>query len=239
MTTTSPTPTPAHPTKAFGYVRVSGRAQVEGDGFARQTEEIKGYCAEAGVELVKVFEERGVSGTKGEEDRPAFMEMVEAILANGVRVIIVEGLDRLARETRIQESLILYLASKGITLISARTGANVTEDYSSDPMRKALIQIQGVFSELEKSLIVKKLKAARDRKREREGKCEGAKAFTESDKGKATVAKLIELRESGLTWQQVAEALNAAGLTTKSGKEWKLVNAQQVWRLYHGTMGGK
>lgn len=221
-------------TKAFGYVRVSGRAQVDGDGFERQGAEISRYCQDNGVELVKVYEEKGVSGTKGEEDRPAFLEMVEAILGNGVRTIIVEGLDRLARETRVQESLILYLASKGIALISARTGENVTEAYMGDPMRKALVQIQAVFSELEKNLIVKKLKAARDRKRAKDGKCEGAKAFTESDQGKATTARLFELRESGLTWQQVADALNAAGYTTKSGKPWKLVNAQQVWRLYRG-----
>lgn len=221
-------------TKAFGYVRVSGRAQVDGDGFERQGAEISRYCQDNGVELVRTFEEKGVSGTKGEEDRPAFLEMVEAILGNGVRTIIVEGLDRLARETRVQESLILYLASKGIALISARTGENVTEAYLGDPMRKALVQIQAVFSELEKNLIVKKLKAARDRKRAKEGKCEGAKAFTESDQGKATVAKLVELRKAGLTWQQVADALNALGFTTKSGKEWKLVNAQQVWRIYYG-----
>lgn len=221
-------------TKAFGYVRVSGKSQVDGDGFERQGDEIRRYCQDNGVELVRTFEERGVSGIKSEEDRPALMAMIEAILSNGVRTIIVEGLDRLARETRVQESLILYLASKDIQLISARTGENVTEAYMGDPMRRALVQIQAVFSELEKNLIVKKLKAARDRKREKDGKCEGAKAYVESAKGKATAAKLFELRKSGLTWQQVADALNAAGFTTKSGKAWKLVNAQQMWRIYYG-----
>ena len=50
------------------------------------------------------------------------------------------------------------MASKGIDLISARTEAKVTEAVQTDPMRKALVQIQGIFSELEKSLLMKKLR---------------------------------------------------------------------------------
>ena len=112
--------------KAFGYVRVSSQGQVDGDGFRRQEEEISAYCKANKIELVDVYREEGVSGTTDETDRPAFQEMVSAILKNGVRTVIVEGLDRLAREYRIQETLIVYLAEKCITLINARTGENVT-----------------------------------------------------------------------------------------------------------------
>jgi DNA invertase Pin-like site-specific DNA recombinase len=78
--------------------------------------------------------------------------MVSEIMKDGVDTILVESLDRLAREYRIQEQLLIYLASKGINLISANTGENVTKAISEDPMKKALIQIQGVFAELDKSL---------------------------------------------------------------------------------------
>ena len=37
-----------------------------------------------------------MSATKGEDDRPAFKEMVSEILRDGVRTIIVESLERLA-----------------------------------------------------------------------------------------------------------------------------------------------
>lgn len=211
-------------TKAFGYVRVSGKAQVEGDGFERQGEEIARYCQDNGIELVKVYEERGISGTKGEEDRPAFLEMVQAILANGVRAIVVEGLDRLAREVRIQESLILYLAAKEITLLSARTGENVTEAYMGDPMRRALVQIQAVFAELEKSLLVKKLRAARDRKRAREGRCEGRKNYAETDPG--LLERIASLRTGGRTWAEVAEELTSQGIQTRTGRPWTAANVQ-------------
>ena len=89
--------------------------------------------------------------------------MITAILANGVHVVIVESMDRLARELRIQETLLIYLASKGIDLISARTGENVTQAVKEDPLRKALVQIQGVFAELEKNQLVRRLKKGRER----------------------------------------------------------------------------
>jgi DNA invertase Pin-like site-specific DNA recombinase len=78
--------------KAYGYVRVSGKGQVEGDGFRRQEAEIQAFAQANGYEVVHVYREEGISGTAGEADRPAFQEMVSAIYAM-VRTVIVEGLD--------------------------------------------------------------------------------------------------------------------------------------------------
>lgn len=155
--------------RAFGYVRVSSKGQVDGDGFQRQEEAIQKYAGKYGVTLEKVYREEGVSGTKGEADRPAFKEMVAAILQDGVRTVVVESLDRLAREYRIQEQLLIYLAANDIEVINASTEENVTQAIQSDPMKKAMIQMQGIFAELDKSLLVKKLRLARERKRQEAG----------------------------------------------------------------------
>lgn len=213
--------------KAYGYLRVSGNSQIEGDGFRRQEDEIKAYCKANGVDLVKVYQEGAISGTSDETARPAFQDMIAAILKNGVRTIIVEGLDRLAREFRIQETLLIYLASKGITLINARTGENVTEAISGDPMRKALIQIQGVFSELEKNLLVKKLRTARETKREEQGKCEGRKSIEEANPELAAYLKSLYRKPRNgkrMTLQAIADQLNGEGVRTLSGREWTRAN---------------
>jgi site-specific DNA recombinase len=160
----------------FAYCRVSGRGQLDGNGFARQMEAIKRFCGEAGYHINKVYREQ-VSGTADENGRPKFLSMVSAILENGCNTVVVERLDRLAREYRVQESLIIFLASKGIDLIVATTAENVTEAVHGDPMKKALIQVQGVFAELDKSLLVKKLRKARDKVRAQKGRCEGPKKF--------------------------------------------------------------
>ena len=101
---------------AFAYCRVSGKGQIGGNGFDRQLETIKSFAQNHGYELIKVFNEQ-VSGTADESERLEFSTMVSEILANGCKTIIVESLDRLAREYRIQEQLLIYLASKDIDLI--------------------------------------------------------------------------------------------------------------------------
>jgi len=52
----------------------------------------------------------------------------------------------------------------------------VTDDH----MKVAMRQIAGTFAQLEKARLVAKLKAARDRKREANGKCEGRKGYAEA-----------------------------------------------------------
>jgi len=222
-------------TKAFAYLRVSGKGQVDGDGFKRQEDEIRRFAQTAGYEVAGVYKEEGVSGTTSEADRPAFKEMVSDILRNGVRTIIIEGLDRLAREYVIQEHLVVYLASKEITLMSARTGEDITAAVMGDPMKKALVQIQGVFAELEKGLLVKKLKKARERVRKEQGKCEGRKSTKEvNPEVISTIKKLRRVKpgQKRMTYAQVAERLNEMGLKTVSGKDWSGFNVQNIVKRF-------
>lgn len=223
--------------RAYGYIRVSSQGQVGGDGFKRQTDEIERYASKHNVEIVQVFQEEGVSGTKGHEDRPAFQEMVTAILRNGIDTIIIEGQDRLARSMQIQEALLAFLTSKGINLISARTEINITQDFGNDPMKKALVQIQGVFAELEKGLLVKKLRTSRDRIKAEKGKCEGRKAPQETEQGQEILKTIKKLRRKPrggkrLPFPSIANQMNKMGLQTTSGKPWTPVNAQVFYNRY-------
>ena len=218
--------------KAYGYLRVSGKGQLDGGGLDRQMAVIEGYAKKAGYEVVRYFREEGVSGTTEEVDRPAFQEMVSEILKNGVRTVIVEGMDRLAREYRIQETLLIYLASKGIMLISARTEEDITAAVKADPMRKALVQIQGVFSELEKSLLVKKLRTGRERIRKQRGKCEGAKAYKEVDPQLIREIKRLRRPPKGVTkkrsFREIAEILNSQGRVTRRGRPFTATNVANI-----------
>ncbi len=220
--------------KAYGYIRVSGKGQVDGDGFIRQEQAIRRYAEKHGVIIEKVYQEEGISGKNGEDDRPAFKEMLVAILKNGVRTIIVESLDRLAREYRIQEQLLIYLAANDVELISANTEENVTEAMKGDPMKKAMIQIQGIFAELDKSLLVKKLKQARERVREAKGKCEGRKSYAEASPEVIREIKRLRRKPQGggkrRTYKQVAEELNRQGFKTRSEKEFTGQTVQDILR---------
>jgi site-specific DNA recombinase len=221
--------------KVYGYLRVSGQSQIDGHGLDRQLESVRQYATGNGYDVVKIFREEGISGTKGEEHRPAFKEMISEILRNGVETIIIESLDRLAREYRIQEQLLIYLVSKGISLISANTGENVTQAIQSDPMKKAMVQIQGIFAELDKSLLVKKLRKSREQIRREKGKCEGRKRYGEDDPKEQEVIRRIKLMRrkrkgglKGMTLQQIADKLNEEGIKTKTGKIWHRAQVHAV-----------
>lgn len=137
---------------AYAYLRVSSQGQVSGNGFSRQLKEINRFCQYSNFKIISVYREQ-VSGAIDKEDRPQMGIMIADILSDGCNTIIVEDLTRLAREYRIQENILVYLASKNIDLIAANTGENITTAIDSDPMKKALVQIQGVFGELDKSLL--------------------------------------------------------------------------------------
>ncbi len=55
------------------------------------------------------------------------------------------------------------------------TGQDVTSPI--DPMSKAMIQVQGAFAELDKNLLVRKLRKGRQKKLAETGRCEGRKPF--------------------------------------------------------------
>lgn len=132
----------------MGYVRVSSKGQVNNSGFGHQQNAIRAYVKQAGYRLVKVYQE---AHTGTEVDRPVFNEMIQDLLTSGCTVVIIESLDCLVRDVAVQIQLLALLIAKDITLIAASTGQDITEDMS-DPMLKAMIQIQGIFSELNKNL---------------------------------------------------------------------------------------
>jgi DNA invertase Pin-like site-specific DNA recombinase len=223
--------------EAYGYLRVSTKGQAKEDkhGYKRQKEAIESFAKRAGIKIIRYFQEP-VSGCKNGDERPAFMELVSTILRdNGVSCIVIEGMDRLARELMVQEQLISYLASKGIDLYSANTGENVTQAIKDDPVKKAMVQMQGVFAELEKSRLVKKLRRAREAVREKEGRCEGRKPYGAME-GEEEVVELIQSLyrkpkgKKRMSYRKIAEALNARNVKPRNADKW---NAMTVYNVVH------
>ncbi len=209
-------------TIAVAYCRVSSVGQQNtGKGLERQETDVKAYAKQAGYKLVEVYRE-AFTGT--ESDRPVFESMIADLLDNGCRVIIVECLDRLARDLAVQLQIIAMLANKGITLINAMTGQDVTNP--SDAMSKAMIQIQGTFAELDKNLLVRKLRKGREAKRKASGRCEGRKPFGFYP-GESEILKRIKdlnrksTNEKRLGAYQIAAILNKDDVPTRKGTPWQ------------------
>lgn len=214
---------------AFAYLRVSSKGQMKGHGFHRQSETIEEFAKKNGYTVKETFRD-AFTGT--EADRPEFNRMVGTMLGDGVLTILVESLDRLARDVMVQSLLLSKLAQHGITLINCITGEDVTASMAEDPMRKALIQIQSVFSELEKNRLVAKLRRARQAKREIMGKCEGRKAFGEKHGEEQTVEIMRSLRRKRrgkrLSFARIATTLNDQRVPTRTGALWQTTTVRNI-----------
>ena len=204
-------------TKAFAYLRVSGKGQVDGDGFPRQQAAVKAYAKANNIRLVRVFREEGVTGAKESMNRPAWSELMTALHSNGVRTVIIERLDRLARDLMVQEATIADLDRKGFTLVSVQE----PDLMASDPARIAFRQMMGVFAQYDKSQIVLKLRAARLRKKAAQGRCEGRKPFGHYEGEQAAIARMKALQSSGISIRAITATLNAEGVLTRTGKPWR------------------
>jgi DNA invertase Pin-like site-specific DNA recombinase len=203
-------------TKAFAYLRVSGRGQVAGDGFPRQLAAIQAYTAAQGITIARVYREKGVSGSADGMDRPAWVEMIGCILANGVKTVIIERLDRLARDLMIQEHILQDMQRRGITLISVAE----PDLCSDDPTRRLMRQIMGAIAEYDRRMVVLKLRGARQRMRAREGRCEGAKPYGACNGESEVLQRIHSMRTAGASFQAIAAALNADRIAPRRGLRW-------------------
>ena len=202
--------------KAFAYLRVSGKGRVRGDGFPRQRAAIQAYAKAQGFQITQWFEERGVGGGKESMDRAAFAGMMTALHSNGVRTIIIERLDRLARDLMIQETAIADLSKNGFTLLSVEE----RDLHATDPTRILMRQLMGAVAQYDKSQIVLKLRGARMRKKAATGRCEGRKPFGYREGEQSVIARMRELRATGLGFDKIAEQLNTEGLKPRTGQRW-------------------
>jgi DNA invertase Pin-like site-specific DNA recombinase len=94
-----------------------------------------------------------------------------------------------------------------------------------NPMLKAMIQVQGVFAELDKSMLVAKLKKAREAKRAKSGRCEDRKSygFYEGEEELIKRIKQLHRKPRGGKWlgpYQIARILNKEGWPTRNAEQW-------------------
>ena len=157
-----------------------------------------------------------MSGTTEWENRPAFAEMMAAMLSDGTRAVLVERLDRVARDLMVQESIISDFKRKGLEVISV----NEPDLCSDDPSRVLMRQMMGAFFQYEKSSLVAKLRGARVRMRKSTGSCEGRKPYGSRDGEAKVISRILALRKAGAAMDTIADTLNVERLAARSGGQW-------------------
>jgi len=218
------------PSKVLAYYRTSSAANVgdDRDSLKRQAAAVEGFAKRSGYQVVETFYDAAVSGVDAIEGRPGFASLLDRIEVNGVRTVIVEDVSRFARDNYAHVVGLALLRERGVTLLTA-DGHNLTDD--TDEMQEAMLSVMAVFATMEKKRLVKKLKAARDRKSAQQGKrIEGRKPYQETRPEMVKAAKRLAHgnRKERLSLRGISAKLAEDKYTTATGKPF---SAEQVKRL--------
>jgi DNA invertase Pin-like site-specific DNA recombinase len=205
---------------AVAYLRTSSAANVgaDKDSDKRQRSAIAAFAKRAGFTIVAEYYDKAVSGADRIDHRPGFAEMLRRLAADSAKTIIVESPDRFARDLAVQLAGHDMLKELGIAIIPASAPDFFTEDT---PTAILVRQVLGAIAQFEKASTVAKLAAARKRKREHEGRCEGRKPLNVTNPELVALArKLRRRRPKGgqLSLRGVSKELAARGYLNERGK---------------------
>ena len=95
---------------------------------------------------------------------------------------------------------------------------------------RAEFQVMGALAEYDRAMLVAKLRGARARKKARTGRCDGVLPFGRDVAEQRTLARLKELKASGNSYAQVADAANREGLSTRYGARWHTTSVHRILR---------
>lgn len=219
--------------QVYGYIRVSGAAQAEKDGPVRQQAALEEFCRAHGLGGMAIYSDLGVSGTIEGLDRPGFVRMIDDAKHSGVSCVVIERLDRLARDLIVSEFMMRELRSRGIRLYATDQGLNDMATADVDPSRKLIRQIFSAMAEYEKSALVIKLRSSRERMRRETGRCEGRKPYGNNRSELITLELIKNLRDSGISWGGIAALLKQNGTKKRNGGiEWSACEVFSFHKKY-------
>lgn len=211
------------------YLRVSTNGQVDKYGLPAQETDVRAFAKRHGHRIVKVETDGGLTGTLSDDERPALLAALRSVRDGRAEGILIPSLNRLARLLTVQEAILAKVWQLGGKVFAADTG-EITPDDPDDPMRTAMRQMAGVFAQLDRAMLVKRMRNGRAEKARRGGYAGyGSPAFGQQAKDgelvpdeteSAVVARIAELRASGASLRQIAAQLAAEGSTPKRGGSW-------------------
>ena len=164
------------------YLRVSTSKQET----CNQRRELEAVAARSGWEVVKVYEDAGISGAKGRDKRPGLDAMMKAVIAKEFDMIAAWSVDRLGRSLTDLLSILQGLQEKRVGLFPHQQGLDTTTSAG-----KAMFQMLGVFAEFERGIIRERVNAGLARAR-----ANGTKLGRRRVKP-SVEARILELRDAG------------------------------------------
>jgi site-specific DNA recombinase len=224
--------------KAYGYIRCSTTLQSsEGVTLKNQAQRIQDWCKANGHELVQVFEDAGLSGSKVAR-REGLKQALEAVKA-AKGILVVYSLSRLSRSITDACQITDGLQKAGASLASLSERVDLTT--ASGTM---LFQMLCVFASGERMQLVERVKSAMQYKK-RQGKRVGTVPFgwslgsdletlVEHEEEQKTLRMIVAMDGKDKSLREIVEELEAKMRRTKNGGSWKRETVRQILKRKAG-----
>lgn len=158
-----------------------------------QTRELQEYCQRRGWAVAGEYVDVGISGTK--EKRPELDRLMADAHRRRFDAVVVWKFDRFARSVSHLLRALETFKVQGIEFVSLSEQID-----TSTPMGKMVFTILGSVAEMERSMIVERVKAGLRNARAKGKKIGRPHVFVDR-------AKAFELRKEGLSWAGVARRM--------------------------------
>jgi DNA invertase Pin-like site-specific DNA recombinase len=164
------------------YIRVSTSKQDTDN----QRRELEVVAKRSGWEIVRVYEDAGISGAKGRDQRPGLDAMMKGVNSKEFDLVASWSVDRLGRSLTDLLNILQALHEKGVGLFLHQQGLD-----TSTTAGKAMFQMLGVFAEFERGIIRERVNAGLARARANGTKLGRRRINPSVEK------RILELRDEG------------------------------------------
>jgi DNA invertase Pin-like site-specific DNA recombinase len=174
------------------YTRVSTDSQTTDN----QLLELEAAAKRHKWEIVAIYRDEGVTGSKPLYKRAEGKKLQRAIARREIDLVAAWSVDRLGRSLQDLLGTLSELEAKGIDLYLHQQGVDTTT-----PGGKALFQMLGVFAEFERAMIRERINAGLARAKAA-GKILGRPRVSDE-----TVERIVQLRAQGRGIRKIAAEL--------------------------------
>jgi len=177
-------------------VAIYARVSTDGQTVDNQTLELRAVAERQGWDVVEVFTDKGISGAKGRDKRPALDALCKAAIRREFDLVMAWSVDRIGRSLQHLVSFLDDIHAKGVDLYLHQQGIDTTT-----PTGKAMFQMCGVFAEFERAMIQERVKSGLAR-----AKAQGKTLGRPKVKGKVEAA-VLAARAYGTGKRKIAKQL--------------------------------
>lgn len=218
--------------KVYGYVRVSSELQVKKDNSINsQIDFINDYCNRYKWDLIKIYEDLGVSGKV--KSRNGLMELFNDLKKNNIDCLVVYSLSRFSRKLKDVLEFIEILEKNNIKFVSIKENLN-----SSEIVGKMMMGILGSVNEFEVNLLGERISDVKQNKKEKMEVYNGKICFGVYRRGNKLIKNykevnileiICQLRDEGMSYFRISDYLNDNGFKSKEKCKWYGSSVRSVY----------